>query len=60
MYDPTKLVGKEEDICHVTNRMGTQLRSIDLTRDYKGNKMPISAATISYVKPGPQFILESI
>ena len=35
VYGPTKLVGKEEDICHVTKRMGTQLRSI--VRDHKGN-----------------------
>lgn len=34
VYGPTKLINKEEDICHVIKRMGTQLRSI--VRDYKG------------------------
>ena len=34
VYGPTKVIGKEEDICHVTKRMGTNLRSI--VRDYKG------------------------
>ena len=34
VYGPTKLVGKEEDVGHVTKRMGTNLRSI--VRDYKG------------------------
>lgn len=34
VYGPTKVIGKEEDVCHVTKRMGTNLRA--LVRDYKG------------------------
>lgn len=34
VYGPTKTIGKEEDICHVTKKMGTNLQAI--VRDYKG------------------------
>ena len=34
VYGPTKLIGKEEDVGHVTKRMGSSLRAI--VRDYKG------------------------
>ena len=37
VYGDIKQVGKEEDIGHVTKRMGTQLRAI--VRDYKGKKL---------------------
>lgn len=36
VYGPTRLIQKEEDIGHVTKRMGNQLRSV--VRDYKGKK----------------------
>lgn len=37
VYGPTKLIQKEEDIGHVTKRMGNQLRSV--VRDHKGKKL---------------------
>ena len=36
VYGPTKIPGKEEDIGHVTKRMGNHLRAV--VRDHKGIK----------------------
>ena len=51
VYGPTKVIQKEEDIGHVSKRMGSQLRSI--VRDYKVNSCyfhSFSIFSVSFLK----------